>query len=106
LDEITALLQRRDINPADRIKMRMTRGYVCETLGNIEEARRSYSVLADDPQVDPVWRIRALQTRAALFIQQGKTDSAVDDLRKILTLPDPSGEFHQKARFVLGEMGR
>lgn len=101
LKEITALLQRQGIETSDRVKMMISRGYICEQLGDIEEALQSYSDLIDSPKTDPVWRIRVLQIRAALLIKEKKMEEAEKDLQNILMLPDPSGEFHQKARLAL-----
>jgi hypothetical protein len=85
----------------DRAKMRIIRGLALEELYDNTGAMADYSAVIDTDNADPGTRIKALQARARLYLVAGYTVGLKKDMESILTLPDPSGNFHHRAEAVL-----
>lgn len=104
LDDATAALALDGLRPEDGLKMLIGHGQAAEAVGQTDVAFEDYSIITENEKLDPVWRMRALQLRARLFLSQGNLTGAKKDLDKILTLPDPSRDYWRRARKVLEEI--
>ena len=93
-----------NVDSGDRAKMLIGRGLIAEKMSNSGQAMADYSAILADRTVDPVWQIMALQSRAALYFEQGRRAEGKADLEVILELPDPSGESRSKAERLLTEL--
>ena len=85
----------------DRAKMLIGRGLIAEQIGHFDLSSADFSAVIADPDVGLRWKLTALQARARLHFTEGKEAEGKADLEAILRGPDLSGEYWQRARFVL-----
>lgn len=101
LTDINKALSLDGLSVVNRVKMLIGRGRIYENLNNPEQALADYSTLIGDSSVELLWKLLALQLRARLYLQTERPSECQSDLISILKLPDPTGEYWQRAIFIL-----
>lgn len=101
VEDLNAALETGLMRTNDRARMNMTRGLALEELQDYAAAEKEYTAVIDQPGIDYGLCLKAMQARARLRIMTGSLQAAKNDLSGMLLRPDPSGEFHKRAKDAL-----
>ncbi|MEM1157084.1 MAG: tetratricopeptide repeat protein [Verrucomicrobiota bacterium] len=78
-------------------------GLLFQNLGKTEESLRYYELFERETVESPLWA-EVLQSRAALYQQQGEFSKAVTDLERILEIKSARGKPWVRALYQVGEI--
>lgn len=94
------------ISQYDRERMLWIRGWVLEQGGDAELALADYSEVIDDVRTSPDLRSSALLLRANLYFSMGRISQALEDVERVLLLPDPFSTRHAEAKSLVEKLNR